>query len=112
MAHLVTEEFGNCLTLNWNEKGEYHSGISFEWRNIPIHLKVDINIGIKSREDTITLNVNGKSYYFGFGQSSVGAGSIGIKPTIENESNFLSIIQKPNRVTLKDNVKDSQTNYK
>ena len=93
------------LNLTWIKKGTYHSGISFEWRDILLHFKVDVNFSGFSRTDTITININWELSRFGVGRRLGGGGSIGNRPTIETDLNFLTIIHSENKIILKDNLK-------
>lgn len=111
MTHLEANIIGNELILTWSEKGRFHSGITFEWRNLLIHLKVDVETGASSRTDAITININGEITRFGVGRSTVGAGSLGKKPDIETATNFLSISQSERKVILKDNIKDGNFEF-
>lgn len=103
--HMEANIIGNELILTWKKKGEFHSGITFEWRNQLIHMKVDVNTYLKSRTDTITINRDGITYYFGVGRATIGAGIIGVKPKIQTSENYLTFIQQENKVTIKDNPK-------
>jgi hypothetical protein len=109
MTHLQANVNGNELILTWDKKGEYHSGITFEWRNLLIHMKVDVNTTWKSRTDTITINIDGETSRFGVGRASIGAGAIGKQPKIETPENYLSISHRENKVTIKDNLKEGKT---
>jgi hypothetical protein len=106
--HLEANIIGNELILTWDKKGDFHSGITFEWRNHLIHMKVDVDTTWKSRNDTVTINIDGKTSRFGVGRASIGAGAIGKKPKIETLENYLSISQRENKVTIKDNLKEGK----
>ncbi|MEO7044832.1 MAG: hypothetical protein ABI091_05960 [Ferruginibacter sp.] len=109
MVHLEANAIGNELILTWDKKGEYHSGITFEWRSLLIHMNVDVNYTLKSRTATVTINIDGETSRFGFGRATIGAGAIGKQPKIETLKNYLSISQRENKVTIKDNPKEGKT---
>jgi len=108
MNHMEANVIGNELILTWDKKGEYHSGITFEWRNRLIDMKVDVDTTWKSRTDTITINMSGKTSRFGVGRATIGAGTIGKQPKIETLENYLSISQRVNKVTITDNLKEGK----
>ena len=108
MDHMEANVSGNELILTWDKKGEYHSRITFEWRNRLIDMKVDVDTTWKSRTDTITINMGGKTSRFGVGRATIGAGTIGKQPKIETLENYLSISQRENKVTITDNLKEGK----
>jgi hypothetical protein len=106
---LEAKIIGNELILTWGyDLNGYQSSIAFEWRNILIHMEVNVIAKHMGRDDIFTFNVNGKFSRFGKA-SGPRAGFIGREPRINTLENYLSIAWASNKIEFKDNFKDGIT---
>ena len=100
-TQLQTQITEDQLILSWKTDKNYHSSITFEWRNILIHLNIEYNPTIFE----IKTLINGEKHRFGWGRSHGGGGSIGEKPNIETPTHQLLVSLSQNQVKLLDKNK-------
>ena len=106
---LEAKIIGNELILTWGyDLNGYQSSIAFEWRNILIHMEVNVIAKHMGRDDIFKINVNGEFSRFGRARGPR-AGFIGREPRIQTLENYLSITWAANKIEFKDNFKDGIT---
>ena len=99
----------NIISLSWRSAPidtKISNSIKFLWKGIPIELTAIEFYGQRSNTIRAIVRYNNKSYEFGYGRCSLGAGGFGEAPNIISENNKLKFEFGKNWISVTNTIID------
>lgn len=100
---MLTANSGDELILSWDIEGTYSSSITLQWFDLLMHVKLEKEFLFKSESFKVFIHFNNTTYFFGYGRSTVGAGTFGKIPRLELGEYYLTFKFQTNGVVFTNN---------